>query len=391
MATVHLLPGRHRRIRDGHPWVYRTEIAKITGEFTPGDIVDVVDARGAFVARGYINPQSMLTVRVMTLDPRETVDGDLIRRRIERAWRSRQRLLPDTGSCRVVFGEADFLPGLIVDKFEDVLVIQILALGMERWRETIVAALEEIFRPRGIYERGDERVRELEGLPQQKGFVRGEFPTRFTITENGLQMIVDVASGQKTGHYLDQRLNRAAIRPYARDARVLDAFCNTGGFALNAAAAGAREVVAVDSSAEALAILRENAALNGLQDRIRTEEANAFDFLRAQDRAGERYDLIVLDPPAFAKNRAALAGAIRGYKEINLRALRMLREGGILVTCSCSYHMTPDLFAEVIADAARDARRRLRLIEARAQPPDHPMVVGYPESHYLKCYLYEVL
>ncbi|MCG0238249.1 MAG: class I SAM-dependent rRNA methyltransferase [Firmicutes bacterium] len=391
MATVHLLPGRHRRIRDGHPWVYRTEIAKVTGEYSPGDIVDVVDARGAFVARGYINPRSMLTVRVMTLDPREAVDEDLIRRRIDRAWRSRQRLLPETRCCRVVFGEADFLPGLIVDKFEDVLVIQILALGMERWRETIVAALEEIFRPRGIYERGDERVRELEGLPQQKGFVRGEFPTRFTITENGLQMVVDVEKGQKTGHYLDQRLNRAAIRPYARDARVLDAFCNTGGFALNAAAAGAREVVAVDSSAEALAILRENAALNGLQDRIRTEEANAFDFLRAQDRAGERYDLIILDPPAFAKNRAALEGAIRGYKEINLRALRMLREGGILVTCSCSYHMTPDLFAEVIADAARDARRRLRLIEARAQPPDHPMVVGYPESHYLKCYLYEVL
>jgi 23S rRNA (cytosine1962-C5)-methyltransferase len=321
----------------------------------------------------------------------ETVDRSFFQRRLERAWAHRKRLLPDTSACRVVFGEADFLPGLIVDKFGDILVVQTLALGIDRWLPDIVEILDEMLHPQGIYERNDVPVRELEGLPQRKGFLKGDFDPRLTIVENGLEMAVDVANGQKTGYFLDQRENRRAVRPYARDGRVLDCFCNVGGFALNAAAAGAHEVIAVDASEEALAAARQNAERNGLAERMSFRAGNAFDILRQMEANQERFDLIVLDPPAFAKNKAALEGAVRGYKEINLRAMRMLPEGGFLVTCSCSYHMTPDLFKAVVADAALDAHRRLRLVEERAQAVDHPIVVGYDESHYLKCLIYEVI
>lgn len=390
MAVVHLARGRQKRAESGHPWVFQSEVERITGQFEPGDTVDVVDHRGKYLGRGYINPKSQIIVRFMTAKE-EPIDAAFIRRRIERAWAYRQKVMDDTESCRVVFGEADFLPGLIVDKFGDVLVIQTLALGIDRWKETIVEALADLLQPRGIYERNDVPVRELEGMTQRKGFLKGPFDPVLTVQENGLKIVVDVAEGQKTGYFLDQRYNRRTTRAFAQGARVLDCFCNVGGFALNAAQGGAREVLAVDASEQAINAARTNADLNGLGNVMRYEVGNAFDILRKLEAAKEEFDLIILDPPAFAKNKGALEGAVRGYKEINLRALRMIPEGGFLITCSCSYHMNPDLFRAVVHDAALDARRRLRLVEERAQAPDHPIVMGYDESHYLKCLVFQVL
>ncbi|HEY3363772.1 MAG TPA: class I SAM-dependent rRNA methyltransferase [Symbiobacteriaceae bacterium] len=389
-AVVHLARGRQQRVVEGHPWVFKGEVDRISGQYEPGDIVTVVDGRGLFLGKGYINPQSQIIVRMLTSHD-EPVDKEFWRRRLAKAWDYRRRFLGDVSACRVVFGEADFLPGLIVDKFNDILVVQALSLGIDRRLPEIVSLLDDLISPRGIFERDDVPVRELEGLKQKKGVLKGEFDPRLIIEENGLQIVVDVESGQKTGYFLDQRENRRAVRSYAKGARVLDCFCNVGGFALNAAAVGAKEVIAVDASSEALAAAKENAKLNALGDRIKWREGNAFDVLRQLETAREKFDVVILDPPAFAKNKAALEGAVRGYKEINLRALHMIPEGGFLITCSCSYHMTPDLFKAVVADAALDARRRLRLVEERAQAIDHPIVVGYDESHYLKCLVYEVL
>ena len=389
MATVHLARGRGARIAAGHPWVYKTEVERIAGTANPGDIVSVVDSHGRLLGRGYINPRSQILVRLLTHHD-EPVDADLIRRRVAEAWAYRARIYGNPAVCRVIFGEADFLPGLIVDRFNAVLVVQSLTLGIERWQPVIVDALIEALEPQGIYERNDVPVRELEGLEQRTGLLWGRVDSPFWIEENGLAVQVDVAGGQKTGYFLDQRENRAAIRPYARGARVLDCFSNVGGFALNAVAGGAVAVLAVDASAEALAALAGNAARNGMNDAIQTEAGNAFDVLRRLDTEQARFDLVILDPPAFAKNRAALPGATRGYKEINLRALHMVPSGGFLVTCSCSYHMTPDLFRATVAEAAADAHRRLRLVEERGAARDHPVLVGYDESHYLKCLIYEV-
>lgn len=389
-AVIRLARGRQGRVHSGHPWIFQGEIERVTGEYSPGDIVAVVDSRGHFLGQGYINPRSQIMVRMLTVRD-EPINREFFRRRIERAWAYRQKLIPDTGSCRVIFGEADFLPGLIVDKFNDILVIQCLTLGIDRRLGEIVEILGEVLQPGGIYERNDVPVRELEGLVQRTGYLRGKFDPRLIIEENGLRIVADVAHGQKTGYFLDQRENRRAVRSYSGGRRVLDAFCNVGGFGLNAAAGGAREVVALDASGEALAALRDNAGLNGLEGLIETREGNAFDLLRQMDAARERFDLVILDPPAFAKNKATLEGAARGYKEINLRALRMIPEGGFLVTCSCSFHMSPALFKAVVAEAALDARRRIRLIEERAQAADHPILVGYDESHYLKCLIYEVI
>lgn len=390
MPVVHLARGRSHRIQEGHPWVFQSEVEEIKGSFEPGDIVDVVDHRGHFQGRGYINPKSQIIVRVLT-QQEEKVDIDFWRRRLERAWAYRRRLLADTNACRVVFGEADFIPGLIVDKFGPVLSIQTLALGIDRWQREICDILQDLLQPAGIYERNDAPVRELEGLPLRKGIVRGQVPDRIPVEENGLKILVDVAGGQKTGYFLDQRENRVAIRPLVQGARVLDAFSHTGGFALNACAGGARSVVALDISEDALAGVRENAERNGYADIVSTRAGNAFDVLREMQASQEQFDVIVLDPPAFAKNKGALEGAARGYKEINLRALKLLPPGGFLVTCSCSYHMNPELFKAVVEDAAHDARRRLRLLASRAQASDHPILIGYPESHYLKCLMYEVI
>ncbi len=389
MATVHLARGRGARIAAGHPWVYKTEVEHIAGTANPGDIVSVVDSQRRLLGRGYINPRSQILVRLLTHRD-EAVDAELIRRRVLEAWSYRQRIYGDPAICRVIFGEADFLPGLIVDKFNDTLVLQSLTLGIERWQPVIVDALIEGLQPQGIYERNDVPVRELEGLEQRRGLLWGTVESPVWIAENDLAVQVDVAGGQKTGYFLDQRENRAAIRPYARGARVLDCFSNVGGFALNAVAGGATSVLAVDSSAEALAAVGTNAERNGMGGAITTEGGNAFDVLRRLDAEHARFDLIILDPPAFAKSRTALPGATRGYKEINLRALHMIPPGGFLVTCSCSYYMTPDLFRATVAEAATDAHRRLHLVEERGAARDHPVLVGYDESHYLKCLIYEV-
>ncbi|MBT9260344.1 MAG: class I SAM-dependent rRNA methyltransferase, partial [Clostridiales bacterium] len=369
-------------------WVYRTQIASVDGEtFEPGDIVSVRDHRGRFVGKGFINPASMIQVRLLTRRQEDAIDEKFIRERVQRAWEYRQEVLSETESCRVIFGEADGLPGLIVDKFGDVLVMQNLALGMERWQEVLLEALEDLLRPEGIYARHDVPVREKEGLPLWKGFLTHPFPTRFLIRENGVPLWVDVERGHKTGHFLDQRENRAALKPFVRGKRVLDVFCHTGGFGLHAAHYGASEVTAVDISEEALELAKESARAGGVEHSIRFYREDAFTFLRQAVREGERYDVVILDPPAFAKSKRSLDGAYRGYKEINLQAMKLLRPGGFLVTCSCSSPVTFDMFDVMLLDAAADARRTLRLVERRGQARDHPVILDHPESQYLKCYI----
>lgn len=327
---------------------------------------------------------------MLTKDLDEPIDGAFFRRKIQAAWDYRVRM-GQPASCRVVFGEADGLPALVVDKFNDVLVLQTLALGMDRFKMEIVQALQDVMQPRGIYERNDVPVRQKEGLEQVTGPIGEPFGTKLTISENGLQFHVDLAEGQKTGHFLDQRLNHAALEHIAKDARVLDCFTHTGGFALHAAKYGAREVLGLDISEEAVAMARSNAKLNGAGDTCTFVAANVFDFLAGPVRESGVWDVIVLDPPAFAKSRSALENAVRGYKEINLRAMKALPPGGFLVTCSCSQHMVPDLFRKTIADAARDAHRELREVYYGSQPPDHPVHWAIPETHYLKCLVLQVL
>lgn len=379
-----------QRIRQGHPWVYDNQVLRVEGRPQPGGIVQVFDVKKGPLGQGYFNPKSKIRVRMLTKDLDEPIDADFFRRKIAAAWAFRQRM-GQPESCRVVFGEADGLPALVVDKFGDILVLQTLALGMDRFKAAIILALREVLNPRGIYERNDVPVREKEGLEQVKGFAGEEFDTRLEITENGLKFAVDVAHGQKTGHFLDQRQNHAALEHVAKGARVLDCFTHTGGFALHAAAYGATEVLGLDISEEAVALATGNAALNGLGGVATFKAANVFDFLAGQGRGTGNWDVVVLDPPAFAKSRAALDGAVRGYKEINLRAMKMLPPGGFLVTCSCSQHMLPDLFRKTIADAARDAHRELREVYSGAQPADHPMHWAIPETHYLKCLMLQVL
>ena len=389
MAKVILKKKEHIDIVRGFPWIYDNEIARVEGDFSPGDIVDIYDVTNTFLGRGYINPKSKITVRILTRKEEE-IDKSFFFKRILQAWEYRKRLV-DTRSCRVVFGEADMIPGLIVDKFEDVLVIQTLALGIDRFKDTIVEVLDEILQPRGIYERNDVPVREVEGLPQKKGFLKGVFDTKIEIEENGLRIIVDVENGQKTGYFLDQRENRNALKGIVEGAEVLDTFCYTGSFALHAVKFGARRVIAIDSSVYALDLARKNAALNGFDERIEFIEGNAFDILREFYKNGKTFDVIILDPPAFAKSQRHIEGAIRGYKEINLRAIKMIREGGFLVTCSCSQHITPEVFQQIIDSARIDANKMLRLVEFRTQAKDHPILLSYPESLYLKCGIYQVL
>lgn len=379
-----------RRVLNGHPWVFASQVEKVEGEPAPGGIVQVADRKGP-LGQGYYNAASQIRVRLLTRDPDEVIDDDFFRRRIERAWRLRQRAMPEATSVRMVFGESDGLPALVVDKFNDVLVMQTLALGMERWKLPIVEGLRELVAPRGIYERNDVAVREKEGLQQYKGFIGDAFDTQLVIQENDLEFSIDVATGQKTGHFLDQRWNHAAMRLVSNGASVLDCFTHTGGFGLHAAHFGATSVLGLDISEEALAAARANADLNGLSDRIAFQAVNVFDFLTEASRTGRQWDVIVLDPPAFAKSRSAIANAVRGYKEINLRAMKCLPPGGFLVTCSCSFHMGPDLFRDTIAKAARDAGRSLKEIHAGSQPPDHPILWGVPETHYLKCLILQVL
>lgn len=384
-----------QRIRYGHPWVFATQVKQVDGTPEPGDVVQVVDAQRRPLGQGYVNPASMIRVRMLTSDPAERVNKAFMAARVRRAWEFRQRM-GYTGSCRVVFSEADGLPGLVVDRFADaddpthsVLSVQFLTLGMERWKDVVLDALHDAVKPEGIYLRNDVPVRQKEGLELHHGYHGRPFAPVRTIDENGLRLTVDVAGGQKTGHFLDQVMNHAAMARISRGRRVLDCFTHTGGFALHAAMYGATEVLGLDISAEAVAQAHAHADANGLAQ-CRFEAANVFDHLGRAARAGERWDVIVLDPPAFAKSRGALENAYRGYKEINLRALQCLPSGGFLVTCSCSQHMTPDLFRRMVAEAARDAGRRLREVYCGAQPPDHPIHWSIPETHYLKCLMLEV-
>lgn len=379
-----------QRVRGGHPWIYDNQVLRMEGRPESGGIVQVFDVRKGPLGQGYFNPQSKIRVRMLTKDLDEPIDAGFFRRKIEAAWIFRQRM-GQPASCRVVFGEADGLPALVVDKFNDVLVLQTLARGMDRFKSEIVQALRAVIGPRGIYERNDVPVRGKEGLEQVKGFIGEAFDTRLEIEENGLRFMVDVAAGQKTGHFLDQRQNHAALEHIVQGTRVLDCFTHTGGFALHAAKYGATEVLGLDISAEAVQQAQGNALLNGLEGGCTFKTANVFDFLAGPGRETGRWDMVVLDPPAFAKSRSALDGAVRGYKEINLRALKLLPPGGFLVTCSCSQHLLPELFRKTIAAAAHDAHRELREVYAGSQSPDHPVHWSIPETHYLKCLVLQVL
>ena len=388
MATVTLRKTRETRVRGGHPWIYASEIEKVDGAFENGDIVDVADFRGKFIGRGFYNPQSQISLRILTRND-EPCDQGFFARRIQDAWDYR-KLLCDPMSCRLIYSESDFLPGLVVDKSADVLVLQSLSLGIERIKEMLCDLLMELVQPSGIWERSDVPVRRLEGLEQTTGLLRGEVPDEVDMVENGIHFLVDVKHGQKTGFFLDQKQNRAALEPLCRDARVLDCFCHNGSFALHAAKYGASSVLGVDISEEALAVARRNAEINGY-DNVTFEAHNCFDLLRDLTDAGEKFDLVILDPPAFTKNKAAVQSAIRGYKEINLRGLKLVRPGGFLVTCSCSQHVLPEMFQEVINQAARDAKKRIRLVEFRTQGYDHPILPQSVETKYLKTMIIQVM
>ena len=388
MASATLRKTRETRVRGGHPWIYASEIERVDGAFENGDIVDVKDFRGKFIGRGFYNPRSQISLRILTRND-EPCDRAFFERRIRDAWAYRQRLC-DPQSCRLIYSESDFLPGLVVDKFADTLVIQSLSLGVERIKETLCDLLMEVVAPAGIYERSDVPVRRLEGMELTTGLLRGAVPECVDMVENGIHFLVDVRGGQKTGFFLDQKENRAAIAPLCPNARVLDCFCHNGSFSLHAAKYGAASVLGVDISEDALAVARENARINGL-DNVVFEAHNCFDHLRALTEAKEQFDLVILDPPAFTKTRSAVESALRGYKEINLRGLRLVKPGGFLVTCSCSQHVHSDMFIDMFNQAARDARRKVRMVEFRTQGHDHPILPAAPETQYLKCLIAQVL
>lgn len=385
--NIYLRRGREQRVLGGHPWVFRSDIEREDGA-ADGLPVRVLTSAGRFLAMAVYNPRSQISLRILSRRD-EPIDGAFIRGRVRRALDYRRRFA-DLNSCRLIFAESDGLPAVIADKFGDVIVLQILCLGMERFKGDIVDALAQELSPRGIYERNDVPVRELEGLSQQTGLLFGEVPDRVEMQENGVRFLVDVKEGQKTGFFLDQKENRAAVAPFVPGMRVLDCFTHTGSFALHAAHYGAAEVTGVDISEHACACALENARLNGVEDRVRFECANAFDFLRAHQTAKEQYDVVILDPPAFTKTRSAVEGALRGYKEINLRGMKLTRDGGFFITCSCSQHVTPDLFRGMLLEAQKDAHVQLRQIEWRTQGRDHPILLASPETQYLKCGIFQV-
>lgn len=384
-ARVILRPGRDARLLAGHLWIYTSDIARVAGDAEPGDAVEVADTRGRVLGSGYYNPASTIAIRLLTRTRGEIPGPDLIRRRIEDALAYRRRVTDEAPAMRLVSSEGDGLPGLVVDRYGDWLVVQIGTLGMDKRRDVIVTALVELLSPKGIYERSDLSVRVHEGLEPKTGILHGDVPETTDVTLDGLRLEVPLRSGQKTGLFLDQRQNRLALRPFAKGRRTLDLFCNTGGFALHALASGASEATGVDLAAEAIATASRNAERNGFASRARFLEANAFDVLKDLDRRRERFDLIILDPPAFTKNRQSVPAARRGYKEINLRALRLASPDAIVVTSSCSYHLGPEEFLEVLREAAADAGREATLLSLAGQGPDHPVHLGVPETRYLKC------
>jgi len=390
MATVILRKKIGHRVLNGHPWIFQNEVQEIKGPHEPGDTVIVETHDGKFLGKGYINPQSQIIVRLLTRKKDDEVNEDFFFRRISAAWAYRQK----TGyaeNCRLVFGEADELPQLIIDKFNDHFVIQTLALGIDRWKPAIVTALEKIFSPKGIYERNDVPVRDLEGLPQKKGFLSAPFDTNIIIRENGLQFHVDIENGQKTGYFLDQQDNRRAIRHIAKGADVLGAFCYTGTFEIHAAHYGASSVLGLDISPAAIAQSQRNAVLNGVESKCSFMEVNAFDVLKQWSREGRSWDVVMLDPPSFTKTRDNIQKAITGYKEINLRGMKLVKPGGFLVTSSCTNLVNADLFLETIHMAAWDARRKLRQVVFQTQSADHPIIRGLDNTHYLKFLIVQVL
>lgn len=378
-----------RVVVNGHPWVFANEVNLVDGEVEPGDIVEVYTHDKKFVGKGYINPASQILVRLLTRDKNETIDEDFFYNRLLKAWQYRQQI-GYIENCRLIFGEADYLPQLIIDKFNDYFVIQTLALGIDKWKPAIVKALEKIFQPKGIYERNDVPVRELEGLKQQKGFLSEPFDTKITINENGLKFLVDIENGQKTGYFLDQQDNRRAIQHIVKGADVLGAFTYTGTFEIHAAAYGAKSVLGLDISENAVAQANRNAALNGVEKIVKFEAENAFDKLKQWAKEGKQYDVVMLDPPSFTKTRENIQKAITGYKEINLRGMKLVKPGGFLVTSSCTNLIQPDLFLEIIQMAAKDARRKIRQVCFQTQSADHPIVWGWENTQYLKFLIIQV-
>ena len=394
-AVVVLKKGEGRTLKSGGAWVYDNEIASVTGSYEDGDMVIVRDFDGYPMGRGFINRHSKIRVRLMTRHVDQEIDRDFLRERLQAAWDYRKKVT-DVSSCRLVFGEADFLPGLVVDKFSDVLVVQVTALGMDRMKLDIVDLLKEILLEdgitvRGVYERSDGKYRDQEGMERVKEFIGEPFDTNVPIIENGVRYIVDVKDGQKTGFFLDQKYNRLSIQRLCKGARVLDCFTHTGSFALNAGIAGAAEVTGVDASELAVHQAEENAALNGLQDTVHFQCADLFNLLPELEKQGEKYDVVILDPPAFTKSRNSVKHAMKGYREINMRGLKLVKDGRFLATCSCSHFMTQELLAKTVREAARSAHKRLRQVEFRTQSPDHPILWAADESYYLKFFIFQVV
>lgn len=394
MATAVLKRGEGRLLKSGGMWIYDNEIERIDGAYENGTVIDVTDYDGYPMGQGFINNQSKIRIRMMTRNSSLSIDDSFLRQRLRNAWEYRKKTV-DTSSCRIVFGEADFLPGIVIDKFSDVLVVESLALGIDRMKNKIVELLKEILSEdgiaiRGVYERSDAKVRLLEGMERQKGFLSAPFDTRVMIEENGVKYWVDVENGQKTGFFLDQKYNRKAIQRICKDAKVLDCFTHTGSFALNAGLGGAKSVLGVDASELGVRQAEENAKLNGLEQTVHFQCADVFALLPELERQGEKFDVIILDPPAFTKSHSSIKNAVKGYREINLRAMKLLREGGYLATCSCSHYMSYELFTKTIRQAAQNVHKRLRQVEFRTQAPDHPILWSADESYYLKFYIFQV-
>lgn len=394
LAVVTLKKGEGRTIKAGGMWVFDNEIASVAGSFENGDIVIVHDFDGYPMGKGFINENSKICIRMMTRNKDQVIDREFLTMRLRDAWEYRKKTV-DISSCRIVFGEADFLPGIVIDKFSDVLVVESLALGIDRLKPVLIELLKEILfgdgiKIRGVYERSDAKVREQEGMERLKGFIGESFDTKVEITENGVKYLVDVKDGQKTGFFLDQKYNRLAIQRLCKGAKVLDCFTHTGSFALNAGIAGAKEVLGVDASELGCAQARENAALNGLEKRVKFQCADVFELLPKLEAAGEKFDVVILDPPAFTKSRKSVKNAVKGYREINLRGMKLVKDGGYLATCSCSHFMSYELFTKTIHQAARNVHKRLRQVEFKTQAPDHPILWCADESYYLKFYIFQV-
>lgn len=394
-TTVRIKKGEGRTIKAGGAWLYDNEIDQINGAYTNGDMVDVEDFDGYPLGQGFINANSKITIRMMTRKKNTIVDSSFIEMRVRNAWEYRKATV-DTSSCRVIFGEADFLPGIVIDKFTDVLVVESLALGIERWKPVIIEKLKQILSEdgimvRGVYERSDAKVRLLEGLERYKGFIGEPFDTKVEIKENGVRYLVDVKDGQKTGFFLDQKYNRLAIQRLCKGKKVLDCFTHTGSFALNAGIAGASSVLGVDASEFGINQARENAELNNLSDTVSFVCADVFDLLPELEQKGELFDVVILDPPAFTKSRSSVKNAVKGYREINLRGMKLVKDGGYLATCSCSHFMDPDLFTKTLREAAGSVHKRLRQVEYRTQAADHPILWAADQSYYLKFYIFQIV